>query len=367
MEFEQQFEAIVNLIKSQDPVSPSLNENNTREWLVRRLFETCLGFSVTEVRGEYDAGWEKQKAEKVDYAIFRDDQPLMIIECKALGNLLPEHRGQLSSYFGATRQKDEFQHARIAIITDGNQYLFYSDFNKRNVLDEKPYFEIELKNASFEKRQQLLQYTKNNFDTKSILEAAKAEIARQRLSLRVQNYLQREFESPSHELIIRIMESIKYASGGNWTANRTDQLRPLVKEAMNEFIVNQAKSKLDSLSPSDDLANRVSRPNPELVSERQASLAKTSENEMEAYISIKLILRQIIDTKRIFMRDGETYCAIIIDDNNRNKVARLYFTDTRLRLGIFDQNDVETRFDLTSLDDIFKHESQLRLAVAKYV
>ena len=62
-----------------------------------------LGYNVfdpQEVRPEYTADIGTKKGEKVDYAIFRDDSPAILFECKALGVALDSnHRNQLFSLF----------------------------------------------------------------------------------------------------------------------------------------------------------------------------------------------------------------------------------------------------------------------------
>ena len=66
------------------------------------------------------------------------------------------------------------------------------------------------------------------------------------------------------------------------------------------------------------------------------------------------------------MRDAQSYCAILADDNNRKPIARLYFTTTRLRIGIFNASKSEDRVALSSLDDIYSHADRLLAAIAQY-
>ncbi len=48
---------------------------------------------------------------------------------------------------------------------------------------------------------------------------------------------------------------------------------------------------------------------------KEPSIITTAE-ELEGFFSIKSILREIIDSKRVAMRDHKSYCAILLDDNN---------------------------------------------------
>ena len=59
--------------------------------------------------------------EKVDYAIFKDNQIQVLIKCKKIGDPLDlRHASQLFRYFAVTT-------ARIAILTDGQEYHVFTD------------------------------------------------------------------------------------------------------------------------------------------------------------------------------------------------------------------------------------------------
>ena len=64
------------------------------------------------------------------------------------------------------------------------------------------------------------------------------------------------------------------------------------------------------------------------------------------------------------MRDAQSYCALLLDDNNRKPVARLRFNNTqRLRLGLFGANKEEEVVDISCVDDIFNHSDRLKETV----
>lgn len=92
-----------------------------------------------EVNPEFTADLPGLKGEKVDYAIIQDNKPIILIECKCCsGNLEhPKNSSQLHRYFHATE-------AKFGILTNGIVYRFYTDTEKNNVMDEKPFFEFNL-------------------------------------------------------------------------------------------------------------------------------------------------------------------------------------------------------------------------------
>ena len=49
---------------------------------------------------------------------------------------------------------------------------------------------------------------------------------------------------------------------------------------------------------------------------------------------------------RIFMRAAKSYCAILVDDNNRKTLCRLYFNGKKKFIGIFDaETDARLKLD----------------------
>ena len=59
------------------------------------------------------------------------------------------------------------------------------------------------------------------------------------------------------------------------------------------------------------------------------------------------------------IRDSKSYCAILLDDNNRKTLARLHFNSPTTRyVGTFTDKD-ETRHAVAALIDIYKLEDQI--------
>jgi hypothetical protein len=51
----------------------------------------------------------------------------------------------------------------------------------------------------------------------------------------------------------------------------------------------------------------------------------TTAEEIEAYYIVKSILRPYVDIKRVIMRDVQSYCGILLDDNNRKPICCFHF------------------------------------------
>ncbi len=89
-------------------------------------FIAALGYDVfdpTEVIPELNADVGTKKGEKVDYAIRKDSQIIMLFECKAVNcDLGQAHASQLYRYFSVTE-------ARFSVLTNGIVYWFYTDLD----------------------------------------------------------------------------------------------------------------------------------------------------------------------------------------------------------------------------------------------
>jgi predicted type IV restriction endonuclease len=66
-------------------------------------------------------------------------------------------------------------------------------------------------------------------------------------------------------------------------------------------------------------------------------------------------------------RDTQTHFGVLLDDNNRKPIARLWFNRVQRYLGVFDENKAETRLPIDSAQDIYLHADLLRKTVARYV
>ena len=109
-----------------------LTEEAAKTALVMPFIQS-LGYDVfnpAEVIPEFTADVGIKKGEKVDYAICIDGQLKILMECKPSSvDLDLKHASQLFRYFSTTD-------ARVAVLTNGVQYQFYSDIKLLNVLME---------------------------------------------------------------------------------------------------------------------------------------------------------------------------------------------------------------------------------------
>ena len=92
----------------------------------------------------------------------------------------------------------------------------------------------------------------------------------------------------------------------------------------------------------------------------------TTEEEVEGYYIVKSILREVIDPRRVTMRDRISYCGILLDDNQRKYICRLWFNSSQKYVGLFDEEKKEERVPIGDLNDIYQHAERLKATVATY-
>ncbi|MDL5595898.1 type I restriction endonuclease [Bacillus subtilis] len=138
-EFLSRINAHVEHVKK---VAPHCSgEETTKQALILPLLD-ILGFSPydpTKVRAEFASDFPGVKAsERVDYALFSNGTPVMFIEAKAHSEKLNNHCPQLARYFNATPS------VTMAVITNGQEWRFFTDLVEKNIMDEKPFLKIDL-------------------------------------------------------------------------------------------------------------------------------------------------------------------------------------------------------------------------------
>lgn len=126
------------------------------------------------------------KGDKIDYIISIKGKHELLIECKECHQNLNNHINQLKKYFVASE-------ARFAILTNGINYLFFSDHDNANLMDEKPFYSLDMGNLTEEDVLFLSGISKDNFNTMQLV--YKSQDIKYRGNI-LEN-LKREFIKPS--------------------------------------------------------------------------------------------------------------------------------------------------------------------------
>ncbi len=81
---------------------------------------------------------------------------------------------------------------------------------------------------------------------------------------------------------------------------------------------------------------------------------------------MKSIVRTVVKADRIVMRDAKSYCAILLDDNNRKPITRLHFNRSSKYISLF-SNKTEERIRIETLEDIYGYAERLQSTVQEYM
>ena len=89
---------------------------------------------------------------------------------------------------------------------------------------------------------------------------------------------------------------------------------------------------------------------------------------MEAYRIIKSICREKVDVSRIVYRDAQTYFSVLLDDNNRKPICRMYFnTSTKYVAGIdVEDGKKDIKHAIDTLDDLYRYTDEYFKAIDFY-
>lgn len=338
-------------------------EEATKNAFIMPFISQVLGYDVfdpQEVIPEFVCDLGTKKGEKIDYAICRNGGVQIVIECKKYGEALNvNHASQLFRYFHVTN-------ARIALLTNGAQYLFFTDLDAPNKMDEKPFLVLDLLNIDESTAAELIKLTKGQFDLNAVISTA-GEL---KYVGQLKRELAREFANPSDDFV-RFLAGRVY--DGKITASVREQFQTLAQKAIAQFLSDQVNDRLKSaLSPAPTAVSQTSSENTQqpvatIEDEQRKDLVDTTDIEFEGFYLIKSIVRKIVDPKRVSFRDNQSYLAVLLDDNNRKTICRLHLNRAKKYIGLMDEQKNEARHEIAVLDDIYQHAEQIKETLARLI
>jgi hypothetical protein len=353
MDLKDQLKLIAERTKHKENIQ---TEEATKNAFVMPFLQS-LGYDVfnpLEVVPEFIADLGIKKGEKIDYAIFKDGHPTILIECKDWRQNLNIHDGQLLRYFHVSK-------AKFGLLTNGITYRFYSDLVAPNKMDEKPFLEFNITEIKDNQIEELKKFHKANFDAESIVNTA----SEMKFMNELKHLLNKELSEPSPEFVKHFARQV-YPSV--ITAKILEQFTELTKKSVQHYISDLITERLKIALSKEDEKNKIENLSENSLERNSDDISKinTTEEELEGYLIVKTILRQKVSLSRITYRDAQSYFSVFLDDNNRKPVCRLYFNGNKKFIGLFDENKKETKIELENLDDIFNYSGELLATIELY-
>ncbi|RKS00579.1 type I restriction endonuclease [Flavobacterium sp. 102] len=305
-------------------------------------------FNPTEVVPEFTADLGLKKGEKVDYAIFQNDEPILIIECKNWKDNLSIHGSQLFRYFHVTK-------TRFTLLTNGIFYQFFTDLDEKNKMDQKPFLEFDITNLKDNSINEIAKFHKSSFDVNNIVtNASSLKYIRE-----IRKQIDNELTNPSFDFV-KLFANKVYS--GRLTEKVMEEFKELVSKGFNQFINEKINDRLNAALNKEAQNQRADQ----IETIEDESKIFTSDEEMEGYRIVVAILRRKLSVNRIICRDTQSYFGILLDDNNRKPLCRLHFNGGKKYIGLFNNDKNEKKEPIQSVDDIYMFEKELLATVSLY-
>ncbi len=339
-------------------------EEATKMGLIVPFFST-LGYDVfdpTEVIPEYIADFAIKKSgqmEKVDYAISINNAIVMLVEAKARDKKPEAHDGQLKRYFNGLRS------AKVAIVTNGIEYLFFTDLRHENMMDDEPFFVFNILSYEPKQVENLKFFHRDNFEALVIKRHAEEMVYLTGMTQLVDSLLR----SPTDELIrflISQLSSIgsRYAIESKITSKIVEKFRPIVTksiqgslvELMTQSISKEIGQPNEPSSPA-QIIEEIEEIQDELEENLDEVKVETTAEELEAFEKIKSIAERSDSYKlEVKHRDVVSYFGLNVGKSTW-WFLRLYLSPKRksfvTRLSIDDVKRLSLGFEVQEMSASF--------------
>lgn len=280
-------------------VDQVVGEEATKMALIVPFLNT-LGYDIydpTEFMPEYVADFAIKKAgqfEKVDYALAINGTIVMIVEAKARGQKAEAHDGQISRYFNGLIT------TKVAIITNGIEYRFFTDLRDKNVMDKEPFFSFNIFEYDLKDIENLKLFHRDNFDTAAIGRQAEEMVYVKGMTQLIGNLLR----SPSEGFIRFLVGELgklapSYKIEGQIRSKVLDKFEPIVKKSIQSSLLelmtrslSQEMSQAVEVSNSSSLAEleeEIEIEEEQQEQELEELKVVTTAEELEAFEKIKAI------------------------------------------------------------------------------
>lgn len=342
MEFEEKLKEFIKKIENLKKFVST--EEATKTSLIMPFFQ-LLGYDVfnpNEFIPEYVADVGIKKGEKVDYAIILNNAVTVLIEAKSINENLQKHDSQLFRYFGTTT-------AKLAILTNGIIYKFYTDLEETNKMDASPFLEINLLECKENDISELKKFCKENFDIANIINSA----SNLKYASSIEKILSEEFSNPSDELIKLILNKGIY--DGVKTQNVVEKYRPILKKSINHYVTSLINQRLqNALNSSSTESNAETTMD---ISQEETIITTTE--ELESYYIVKSILSEFVKPTDLYYKDTYSYFGILYENKVTKWVCRVYLKENVKFIIIPDESKKDVRYEITDVVDIYKLKEKL--------
>lgn len=293
-----------------------ISEETTKQALILPLMN-ILGFTPhnpLKVQSEYYADFSGvKKSEKVDYALFYEGQLVMFIEAKAYSEKLGNHAPQLARYFNATPG------VRIAALTNGKVWKFFTDLKLQNVMDDKPFFVVDLLNLKDSDIEELAHFRYDFIKAENIRTFAEDQAYLVKFKEVIQFSL-RDLDPDFVRFVVT-----KAASNLRLTQKTLDSMTSLVKravaEVMTDMVVNSLNLSSEAVSTDLEAETGLLEDKVNVIDPNNSKIV-TNSDELRLFELTKMLLKGKLDESSLVSKDTESYFAILYQGKTNRWLIR---------------------------------------------
>ena len=318
-------------------------------------FLSALGYDVfdpTIVVPEFVSDIGTKKGEKVDYAILKDDKPIIIIEVKNHTEKLDNHNNQLIRYFNVTECK-------FGILTNGVEYRFFSDLEEKNKMDKLPFLSINLETARDRDIKELTKFAKDVLDTEAILQMASTK----KYYKEIQAVFKNEIENPSDEFVTFFAKKI---TDKRMSVAIIEEFRSYVKKSFAEVLNDIANDKIQAIQSTLSVPQKA-----EIVEQEEAvsvtddKQIETTDDELSGYYIVRSIVGETLGVNNINFKDTMNYFSVIYQAKVTKWICRFYFNGKQKYVAFPDDQGGEIRTPIENVDSLYEFKNELVQAAEK--
>lgn len=291
-------------------------EETTKQALILPLLD-ILGFTPydpTKVKAEFKADFPGEKAnERVDYALFCQDLPVMFIEAKSWSEELTNHCPQLSRYFNATPE------VAVAAITNGREWRFFTDLEQKNIMDSNPFLKIKIEELQDNDYEQLYQFRYDQFKPEALRTLAEESIYFSLFTKTIASTLR---DAP--------VDFVKYVANKSNISRQLNQkfidsITPIVKKAIEKAVSNMVVVGLTGKKePIDDL---ISDTKENTTIDEKADIIDPENSKIITTYSERILfdhISSIINDNELTYKDTESYFSILYQNKSNRWIVRYH-------------------------------------------
>lgn len=334
-------------------------EETTKQALILPMLD-ILGFSPydpTKVRAEHAADFPGAKSgERVDYALFCNGVPVVLIEAKPYNANLNNHCPQLSRYYNATPE------VTVGVITNGREWRFFTDLVNKNIMDSEPFLTIHFEGNHADASHQLAQFHHDRFQPEALRALAEENI-----------YLSAFKGAITMALRECDLDFTKYMAGRagiqrTFTARFIESIQPIMKHAMAQAISDMVTSSLNTPEPEPEVSVKLISANAdETIASPNNSRIITTASERK----ILEVCMDVLSSEDVQGKDTESYYTVLYEGKSNRWLLRYWGNKARPNIAfclpLSDSHKAEikrAKLELGAGDTILidKPEHLLRLA-----